>query len=204
MFSSLRRGPAAVAIIVVVGGLALVAPAWAGPGPGSGQRPGSAMQPVRIGTEFDVLPYATGGAYGSLVLGRGAWRIRGVLSRVNVPEAFVADGFSDQRTDAIALLADRFIGAGSGEARGFWAGGGVEYWQNGVRRDGSESYAAYNNTMLTAGGGYVWHLTRHVYLNPWAAAHASVAGDREVDVSGATFAPRRFTAEASLKLGIVF
>ena len=202
MFSTLRRGPAAVAMIVVMGVLAVVSPARAGQG--SGETPGSVMQPVRIGTEFDVLPYATGGAYGSLIVGRGAWRVRGVVSRVNVPEAFVADGFSDQRTDAVALLADRFVGAGSGEARGLWVGGGVEYWQNRVRRDGSEAYTAYNNTMLTAGGGYVWHLTRHVYLNPWAAAHASVAGDREVDVSGAAFTPRRFTAEASLKLGIVF
>lgn len=202
MFSTLRRRPAAVAMIVVMGVLAVVSPARAGQGPG--ETPGFVMQPVRIGTEFDVLPYATGGAYGSLIVGRGAWRVRGVVSRVNMPEAFVADGFSDQRTDAIALLADRFIGAGSGEARGFWVGGGVEYWQNRVRRDGSEAYTAYNNTMLTAGGGYVWHLTRHVYLNPWAAAHASIAGDREVDVSGAAFTPRRFTAEASLKLGIVF
>ena len=196
MSSTLRSGSAAVALVVVAGVLALVAPAWAGPGPA--ERPGSAMLPVRVGTEFDVLPYATGGAYVSLVISRGAWRIRGVASRVNVPEAFVADGFSDQRTDAVALLADRFIGAGSGEARGFWVGGGVEYWWNRIRRDGSETYTAYNTTMLTAGGGYVWHLTRHVYLNPWAAAHALVAGDREVDVSGAAFAPRRFTAEASL------
>lgn len=202
MFSTLRRGQAAVATIVVMGVLAVVSPARAGQGPG--ETPGPVMQPVRIGAEFDVLPYATGGAYGSLIVGRGAWRIRGVVSRVNIPEAFVADGFSDQRTDAVALLADRFIGAGSREARGFWVGGGVEYWQNRVRREGSEAYTAYHNTMLTAGGGYVWHLTRHVYLNPWAAAHASVAGDRDVDVSGAAFTPRRFTAEASLKLGIVF
>ena len=202
MLNTLRHGSAVVAIIVMAGGLTLASPAWAGQGPG--ETPGSSMQPVRIGTEFDVLPYATGGAYGSLILGRGAWRVRGVVSRVNVPEAFVADGFSDQRTDAIALLADRFIGRRRDEGRGFWVGGGVEYWRTRISRDGSEAYTAYNTTMLTAGGGYVWHLTRHVYLNPWAAAHASIAGDRDVDVSGATFTPRRFTAEASLKLGIVF
>lgn len=158
----------------------------------------------RFGTELDALPYATGGYYGSAFAARDAWRLRGVVARATAPGFTVSDGFEDKRTDAYAFLVDRFIGPRSRRQEGFWVGGGVELWRNRIRREGVSDYAKYNNTMLTAGAGYVWRISRHFYINPWAGAHFVVAGDRNVNVSGATYTQPRITPEVSVKFGFTF
>lgn len=157
-----------------------------------------------FGTELDVLPFATKGYYGSLVAARQSWRIRGVAARSTVPGFMVTEGFKDKRTDAYAFLVDRFLGPRRESQQGFWVGGGVELWRNRIRREGISEYTQYNNVILTAGGGYVWNLTRHLYLNPWAGAHIVVAGNRAINVSGAPYQQSRFTPEASIKFGFRF
>lgn len=83
-------------------------------------------RPWRLATEVDVLPYATGGYYGSLVAARGEWRLRGVAARSTAPSFLVSDGFQDKRVDAYAVLADRFFGKRKLQQEGFWIGGGAE------------------------------------------------------------------------------
>jgi hypothetical protein len=158
----------------------------------------------RLGTELDALPFATGGYYGSVVAARDAWRIRGVAARSTVPGFMVSDGFKDKRTDAYAFLVDRFLGPRREHRQGFWIGGGVELWRNRIRHEGVSSYTQYSNVMLTAGGGYVWQISRHFYLNPWAGAHFAVAGERQINVSGRLYQQPMFTPEASIKLGFTF
>ena len=160
--------------------------------------------PWRVGTELDVLPYATGGYYGSFVVGRKEWRVRAVAARSTAPSFLVSNGFQDKRTDAYAGLVDRFLGSRRAEGRGFWIGGGMEYWRNRIRQDGSSEYTHYNNTMLTAGGGYLWKLSRHIYLNPWSGAHLVVGGDRKINVSGKMYKQPFFTPELSVKISFTF
>jgi len=164
----------------------------------------SATGTWHYGTELDVLPYATKGYYASLFAARDAWRVRGVAARSNVPAFMVSDGFEDKRTDAYAFLVDRFAGPRATRQEGFWIGGGIELWRNRISREGVSGYTNYSNTVLTAGGGYVWNISRHFYLNPWAGAHLVVGGDRSIDVSGATYQQPRFTPEASVKFGFRF
>lgn len=158
----------------------------------------------KVGTEVDVLPYAMGGYYGSAFLGHDGWRFRGVAARSDTPSFLVTNGFEKKRTDAYALLADRFLGSKRTQLKGFWVGGGGEYWQSRIRQENASNFTHYDNFVLTAGGGYVWKLSNHFYLNPWSAMHIAVAGDRNINVSGKTYQQPRLTPEASLKFGFIF
>jgi hypothetical protein len=132
------------------------------------------------------------------------WKFRSVVARTNVPSFLVSDGYRDKRTDAYALLADRFLGTRRKELKGAWLGGGAEYWQNRIRTTDSPDYVHYLNYMATIGGGYVWELSRHFYVNPWSGAHFVVAHSRDVQVSGTLYKQPLFTPETSVKIGIVF
>jgi hypothetical protein len=55
--------------------------------------------------------------------------------------------------------------------------------------------------MFTVGGGYVWNLGKHLYLNPWVALHLRIGGDSEVPVDGNVFEPSALVPEGSLKIG---
>lgn len=158
----------------------------------------------KFGSEIDALPFATKGYYGSAFVGRDGWRLRGVAARSAMPSFMVSEGFRDKRTDAYAVLVDRFFGSKRQRFEGFWIGGGGEYWRNRIRTEDSPEYSRYNNFILTAGGGYVWRFSRHFYLNPWAGGHFVAGGSRKIPVSGKTYEQRVFTPEASIKFGIIF
>jgi hypothetical protein len=158
----------------------------------------------KFGTEIDVLPYVMNGYYGSAFVARDGWRFRGVAARSQAPSFLVSDGFEKKRTDAYALLLDRFIGPKKNRLEGFWVAGGAELWRSRIRQDGTTDFARYNNTVVTTGGGYVWKLSNHFYVNLWSAVHAVVGGDRRISVSGKNYEQPRFTPELSVKFGIVF
>lgn len=166
----------------------------------------SANQPAidgrawKFGSEVDVLPYAMGGYYASAFVGHDGWRLRGVAARSNTPSFLVSSGFEKKQTDAYALLADRFLGAKRTQLTGFWAGGGGEFWNSRIRQEGTSNFTHYDNFVLTTGGGYVWRISKHFYVNPWSAMHVAVAGDRNINVSGKTYQQPRVTPEASLKI----
>jgi hypothetical protein len=158
----------------------------------------------KFGTEIDLLPYVMNGYYASAFTAHDGWRLRGVVARSNAPSFLVTSGFEKKRTDAYALLADRFIGKKKDRLEGLWAGGGVELWRSRIRQEAISDFTRYNNTVLTAGGGYVWKLSNHFYVNPWSAIHVVAAGDRRIDVSGKMYEQPRLTPEASVKFGVIF
>ena len=164
----------------------------------------TAVSRWHFGSEVDVLPYVLGGYYGSFFVGRDEWRLRAVVARSEAPSFLVASGFEKKRSDAYALVADRFLGSGRHRQEGFWVGGGGEFWRSRIRLENTTDFTYYNNFSLTVGGGYVWKLTSHIYLNPWSAAHVIAGGSTDVDVSGKIYKQPRFTPEASLKVGFVF
>jgi hypothetical protein len=175
-----------------------LATAYAADG-GDQTRPG----PWKFGSEIDVLPYATGGYYGSVFASRNGWRFRGVAARNNIPSFLVTGGFKDKRTDTVALLADRFFGPKGRNLEGFWIGGGAEHWRNRIRPTQSQEFTNYSNLVLTVGSGYVWRLSRHLYLNPWTGGHFVAAGERAIQVSGRPYKQPLFTPELSVKFGFV-
>jgi hypothetical protein len=170
----------------------------------SSTQPATDSRAWKLGTEVDVLPYAMGGYYASAFVGHDGWRLRGVAARSDPPSFLVTSGFEKKRTDAYALLADRFLGSKRTQLKGFWIGGGGEFWQSRIRQENASNFTHYDNFVLTAGGGYVWKLSNHFYLNPWSALHAVVAGNTNINVSGKMYQQPRLTPEASLKFGFIF
>lgn len=154
--------------------------------------------------ELDAVPYLTGGYYGSLWLGKDAWRLRGVIAKTNLPHAFTPDGFEDYAITAGALIVDYFPCAQAGEYRGPWIGSGFEYWRSTVENEHTGDRRSFDNTIFTLGGGYVWRLTQHLYVNPWVAGHVIIAGDTTKPIGDDEFKAERFTPEASVKLGWIF
>ena len=158
----------------------------------------------KFGTEIDALPYVMNGYYASAFVARDGWRFRGVAARSQAPSFLVTDGFEKKRTDAYALLVDRFMGQKRNGLEVLWIGGGAELWRSRIRQDGTPDFTRYNNTVLTAGGGYVWKLSNHFYVNPWSAMHVIAGGDRRINVSGKIYEQPRLTPELSVKFGIIF
>lgn len=165
------------------------------------QQPG--CESWKFGSEIDALPYMMKGYYASAFTGRDGWRYRVVAARSATPSFFVTDGFKDKRSDAYAALVDRFFGSKREQLQGFWIGGGGEYWRNRIRTADASEFAHFDNFMLTVGGGYVWKVSRHFYLNPWAGGHFVAAGARRIQVSGQIYEQPVFTPEFSVKFGFV-
>ena len=172
----------------------LLAAAFAAAVPASAEEP----KPVTVGFELDVLPYATGGYYGSAWVGRDRIRLRPVVASTTLPGFLVEDGFREAKVDAYALIVDYFFREGF---RGFWVGAGAEYWKSRVENETDGGTAEWNNTVATIGGGYVWKIGGTFYVNPWVAGHLVVGGPTSVTAGGATYTPKRFSPEASVKLG---
>ncbi len=195
----MRLRPAALALtLLLVPGLAATRPAPARAAEDDFEDRSGA------GVEVDGVPFATGGFSVSVWSGRGAWRVRPVISRF-YPLSFVTpDGFDGARVDAMALLLDWFPRRGERAYRGLRVGAGVEYWRSVIARAGFAGYSTFTNTLVTAGGGYVLPAWRNSYHEPAVAGHLVVAGGRDIPVSGAEYRQRAFTPEVSLKLGLSF
>lgn len=156
---------------------------------------------LSIGTEADVLPYITGGYYGSVWASKNHFRYRAVVTNVTTPEFMLKDGFSNNKMMVYAALVDYFF---KPEPEKWWIGSGFEYWDAEIQTSQKRSTVKYNNTMFTFGGGYIWKFYKNFYLNPWAAVHLRIAGDKSVMVDGKEFKPSQLIPEGSLKIGWYF
>lgn len=155
-------------------------------------------QHTTVGFELDALPYITGGYYGSGWVGHNKMRYRVVVAKISVPDFAVPDGFTNNELQAYAAIVDYFL---KPDFEKWWVGTGVEYWKGKIQSDAQLSTVAYDQTVFTLGGGYVWKFYKNFYLNPWAAVHLRIAGNTEVLVDGEEFKPSFFTPEASIKVG---
>jgi hypothetical protein len=154
-----------------------------------------------LGFEVDVIPYVTGGYYGSVWYGYKHVRFRAVIAKVTTPDFIVEDGFTNNKIQAYAFITDYFF---KPNFEKWWIAAGFEYWKGEIQTDAQLSTAKYNNTVFTVGGGYVWKISGHFYINPWAAGHIRIAGDSKVVVDNKEFEPNVFIPEASLKFGYYF
>ena len=152
-------------------------------------------------TEMDLLPIATGGWYTSLAAGRGAWRVRAVAAEVHVPDAFAPRGWVSSRTQAQALLVDRFIRPGF---TGPWVGAGFERWNENLKLEHGPERVKLKSLQATLGAGWVFELGRGFTLNPWMAVHQRIAVDHDATIRQTMCRPKAIQAEASLKIGYTF
>lgn len=163
-----------------------------------GQADDQSTKNLTVGFEIDALPYITGGYYGSVWVGHNHLRYRAVITKAEIPDFILEDGFTNNEVRVYAAIVDYFF---KPEFKGWWIGTGLEYWDAKIQTDAKLNTAEYNNTIFTIGGGYVWKFHKNFYLNPWAAGHLRVAGDKEVVIDESTFEPKLLIPEISFKLG---
>ena len=77
--------------------------------------------------------------------------MRAVGARSETPSFLVSSGFEKKRTDAGAVVLDRFFGQKRNEMRGFWIGTGMEFWRSRIRQEGTTQFTRFNNGVFTAG-----------------------------------------------------
>jgi len=190
--------------------LAVAAVLAAGPARGEGEAAeggdGRGRGRVALGVEVDLLPTVAsavdgevGGALQAWV-GRGRDRLRLVGARLHYPDGLAAAPFADQRSTVAALLYDRFFQDGF---RGPWVALGLEYWWSSIGLETGGERGAWRTPVATAGAGWVFPIWRGLYLNPWGAVHRPL-DTGAVQVGNATYRPRAFEAEVSLKVGWAF
>jgi len=156
------------------------------------------------GLEADLLPYITGGYYGSAWYGYDKVRIRGIAAQVRPPAFIIKDGFEKLKTTSYTVIADYFPFSKPGAFEGFWAGFGYEFWKNEIANKSDKTNKGYENSVITIGGGYIFCLYKNIYINPWVAGHFSVSGTSSFPVGNASYSPSVFLPEASVKIGIRF
>lgn len=153
-----------------------------------------------LGTELDLVPYIFDGYYVSAVAGYGKLRARFVRTNITTPGFATQSGFADNKLNVNAYIIDYYFKDGF---KGWWFGPGYESWDGEVKEKSSGLKKMYRTDILTLGGGYTFRFNDHFYLNPWAAVHIPIGGDKNVQFVNETF-KLRATPEASIKIGINF
>jgi hypothetical protein len=153
-----------------------------------------------VGTELDFVPYIFDGYYISAVAGYGKWRARFVRSNLTTPSFATQSGFKDNELNINAYIIDYYFKEGF---RGWWIGSGYETWDGEVEEKNSGARKNYSTDIFTLGGGYTYRFNDYFYINPWAAVHMPIGGDKDVQFTNETFKIRS-TAEVSIKIGVNF
>ena len=153
-----------------------------------------------VGTELDLVPYIFDGYYISAVAGYGKWRARFVRTNITTPNFATRSGFEDNKLNVNAYIVDYYLKEGF---QGWWIGPGYETWDGEVKEKTSGVRKTYKTEILTLGGGYTFRFNDHFYINPWAAVHIPIGGDKDVQFVNKSFKIRT-TPEASIKIGINF
>ncbi|ANM31731.1 hypothetical protein ABI59_22495 [Acidobacteria bacterium Mor1] len=161
---------------------------------------GAAEKGWMVGTEVDLVPFLYDGYYVSLIGGAGKLRGRVVRTELTLPSFVTDDAFRDDDRKVDALILDVYFRP---DFEGWWVGPGLERWTGDVTEVSSGLRRGYRTDVLTLGGGYTWRFSEHFYLNPWAAVHVPIGGDRDVQFADNTFEIDP-TPEISVKLGIRF
>lgn len=154
----------------------------------------------KVGVELDLLPYLTGGYYGSLSWAQDEWRYRAVVAKVDLPAWIIPDGFDRHTQSAYALILDYFY---EHQVNGWWSGIGFEYWRNEVREASSQESAVFWQGIVTVGQGYVWRINDYFYINPWGAIHVPLQTDT-VRIASRDYHPLPVLGEISVKFGLLF
>ena len=153
---------------------------------------------IQVGLEQDILPYVTGGYFGGVWVGKNHVRLRAITARVHKPDFVIANGFTNNKVTAYAMLVDYFPNDGWS---GWWVGGGMVYWKSSIQGKEKLGIANFKNYMLNGSMGYNWKWKQWFYLGPWAGMHFRIGGVKEISVDGKTYTPPLLNPEASVKVG---
>ncbi|HBF37389.1 MAG TPA: hypothetical protein DDW50_08725 [Firmicutes bacterium] len=156
--------------------------------------------PVSFSIEADMLPYISGGHYLSGVLGIDHFNLRWITTKTTVPDFVTPEGFKNWDLDVNAVIIDYFPNE---NREGLWLGGGIEHWDSHIRSKNSGDSGTFSQKILTFGTGYLYPLSDHWYINPWAALHYNLS-DKNAEIGSSNFKIPDIMYEASIKLGYRF
>lgn len=208
----MRRGMIVVALLVPLW-VTLRGPALAEDANGRGEVNGPASialyakpRRVTLGFNFDLFPIiasATQGQFGfagqlQLAIDRVQFRLVG--AKLRNFDFLLDDDFEDYDTVVLAFLLDLFF---RDDLSGFWVSSGFELWLNEIGNATTTARADWTNAIWTLGGGYVWRIGPHFFINPWIGMHVRM-NNQEIELGGQTFQPLWVVANASVKLGAYF
>jgi hypothetical protein len=151
-----------------------------------------------VGAEINPMPFINGGYYGSLWWGMKHVRLRGIASHTTVPGFLVTEGFEQNRIRSYALLGDYFFHEAF---KGFWAGGGFEYWQGSTVNSDDGTEGKYTNYVFTLDVGYLLKVWRNFYISPSGSVHMVVAGDKVIEVGNATYNSPTISPSITITIG---
>lgn len=187
-------------------------------------RAGATPANYAVGFNVDLLPTVLSASekeFGYSVqgwLGRNHLRLRFVAAHLYIPDKLDgSDRFSHLRNNVGAVICDYTTGDNFDE---WWIGSGLELWQQRIEHKympvtagrtpasvddlpESDGWAEWSNVVMTLGGGYIWKVYRNFYVDPWVAGHY-ILDPKRISLNGSHYKPKRFQAEASLKLGWYF
>lgn len=155
---------------------------------------------VTFGTEVDMLPYIGGGHYLSGVVGYDHFKFRLIAAKTTIPGFVTPKGFDDWDLDCRAIIVDYFPNE---NREGLWIGSGLEFWDSYIRNKNTGASGKFSQKIFTFGVGYIYNMTEHWYINPWAALHYNLS-DSNVAVGSSTLNLPDIMYEASVKLGYKF
>lgn len=154
-----------------------------------------------FGLEIDALPYATGGYFGAVWVGKNHIRARMLAAHVHKPDWATKKGFHHHQIQAYAVVLDYFP---SVQWRRWWIGAGPVLWKSKIQSEGNTVAVPFSNFLLNGSLGYNLSLGRHFYVSPWAGMSLKVAGDKNVAVQNKIYNLPLLNPEMSIKVGIHF
>ena len=157
-------------------------------------------QRVIVGIEQDVLPYFLQGWFASAWLGYQKVRIRCAYAQSNIPAFMRSQGFQKDRVSAFGIGFEFFP---QGDFKGWWVGPGLGHWTHELQTETGETHW-HESFIFSLGGGYVFNITKWLYVSSWTAAHCRISGNRPIDYGGYTYRPLVVTPEVSIKVGVRF
>ncbi|WP_375324349.1 hypothetical protein [Flagellimonas sp. GZD32] len=159
------------------------------------------QEKLKAGIEIDILPYITGGYFGAIWARKGHFGGRALFAKVNMPDFIVPDGFTDNKINSYALIADYFL---KENQTGLWLGSGLVLWDGTIRSAQKIETTSYQSFLWNGSLGYLINLSKRFYLSPWAGLSLRFAGDDNIMVDNEVYDPPFLNPELSLKFGIRF
>ena len=155
---------------------------------------------LTFGMELDMLPYLSGGHYVSGVVGFDHYNVRLITTKTTVPDFVAPKGYKNWDLDVNAFIVDYF----PDESReGLWLAGGVEFRDSRIQNKNTGESGKFSQKILTVGCGYLYKMTDHWHINPWAALHYNLS-DENVAIGSSNLKLPDIMYEASIKLGYQF
>lgn len=159
-----------------------------------------------LGGNLDLFPTlisATAGEFGYSIqtwIALNQVKIRAVHAEITLPDKLSSKNFHGHRFQINAVILDYLF---SQTHQGLWIGIGMEQWINSIQSTQSQEHISWTSNIATFGGGYIFPIGDHFYINLWSALHYNTS-PQTIESAETKFKERQLNASFSIKTGIKF